>query len=272
MNGWRNWSWSGTQNFSNASPVFSGGYSISFVVTAGWGGLYLHNDMAIDISAYTMLHFAVQATRIGQKYGVALYDGNNVETKTVLLSNYGGDPPVGTFKVYDIALADLIGTGKLITGVQIQDQSGASQPAVYIDEIEFRSSGAQVIIAAPSNLTATAPSANTVNLTWTDNSTNENNFVIERSPNGSTSWTILSSTLPPNALSYSDTNVNSLATYYYRVKATNGANSSGYSNIVSVTLGSAAPLAPPSSLPIYTDAVMNGWRNWSWSSTQNFSN
>ena len=138
MNGWRNWSWSSTQNFSNASPVFSGGYSISFVVTAGWGALYLHNDMAIDISAYTMLHFAVQATRIGQKYGVALYDGNNVETKTVLLSNYGGDPPVGTFKVYDIPLADLIGTGKLITGVQIQDQSGASQPAVYIDEIEFR--------------------------------------------------------------------------------------------------------------------------------------
>src|SRR5439155_2586454 len=103
----QNWSWSSTQNFTNPSPVFSGSYSIAFVVTGVWGGLYLHNDSAVNSSAYTTLHFAVQATQTGQKYDVSLYDANNLLIKTVLLSDYGGDPPVGTFKVYNIPLSDL---------------------------------------------------------------------------------------------------------------------------------------------------------------------
>ena len=69
---------------------------------------------------------------------MALYDVNNVLIKSVPLSNYGGDPPVGSFRIYDIGLADLNGKGKLIKGVQIEDSLGTSQPALYVDEIELR--------------------------------------------------------------------------------------------------------------------------------------
>jgi len=138
INGWQNWSWGGSQNFNNSSPVFSGTHSISFVVTGAWGGLYLHNETAINTSSYTTLHFAAQATQSGQKYDVGFYDANNAQIRTVLLSNYGGDPSVGSFRVYSIPLSDLNAVEKLIKGIQFGDRSGASQPALYIDELELR--------------------------------------------------------------------------------------------------------------------------------------
>ena len=58
-------------------------------------------------------------------------------------------------------------------------------------------------VLSPSNLTATAVSSSQINLTWTDRSTNETAFVIERSTNG-----ILFSalaTVGPNVTTYSNT-------------------------------------------------------------------
>ena len=91
--------------------------------------------------------------------------------------------------------------------------------------------------AAPTNLTATKSGANKnqyVTLKWTDASTNETNFAVERSTDR-TNWTTLSSILAMNTTSYTDRNVARFTTYYYRVKATNSVGSSPYSNVASVT-------------------------------------
>ena len=91
---------------------------------------------------------------------------------------------------------------------------------------------------APSGLTALQSGTTTsqnIKLAWTDNSDNEKNFVLERSTN-QTNWTVLSSTLVPNTTSYTDTkNLSKRTKYYYRVKATNDAGSSAYSNVASAT-------------------------------------
>jgi hypothetical protein len=98
--------------------------------------------------------------------------------------------------------------------------------------------------AAPSNLSAVAISRTRIDLTWSDNSSNETGFRVERSTNGSSFTQI--ATLGANATAYSSTGLRRNRVYYYRVRAYNAAGNSGYSNTASArTLPKkAARLAP----------------------------
>jgi len=69
----------------------------------------------------------------------------------------------------------------------------------------------------PSNLDATAVSSSQINLTWSDRSTNETGFKIERKVSGG-SWTEIGYK-PSGQTSYQDTGLSSAQTYYYRVRA-----------------------------------------------------
>jgi titin len=95
--------------------------------------------------------------------------------------------------------------------------------------------------AAPTNLSAAAVSSSRIVLTWTDNSTGEAGFKVERSTDGATFAQIAA--LGANATAYSNTNLVPDTSYSYRVRAYEGANHSGYSNVASAaTLPS--PAAP----------------------------
>jgi len=100
---------------------------------------------------------------------------------------------------------------------------------------------------APGNLYATAVSSNRIDLAWSDNSTNENGFAIERSADGANFSQI--STVAANLTSYSNTGLTASTTYFYRVRAFNNAGSSGYSNLASATTAAlSAPPAAPANL------------------------
>jgi hypothetical protein len=97
--------------------------------------------------------------------------------------------------------------------------------------------------AAPTNLTATAASSSQIDLSWADNSTNEDGFKIERAPGGTTSFVEIV-TVGPNTTGYQNTGLSPSANYSYRVRAYNVGGYSGYSNTVTVsTLG--ADTQPP---------------------------
>jgi len=70
---------------------------------------------------------------------------------------------------------------------------------------------------APTGLTATAVSHTQINLAWTDNSTNETGFRIERSPDNVTFTEI--GTVGANTTAYQDTGLSAFTTYYYRVRS-----------------------------------------------------
>lgn len=74
-----------------------------------------------------------------------------------------------------------------------------------------------VTVVAPSNLIATVISTTQIDLTWTDNATNETSYRVEQSLNQVT-WTEIA-TLPPNSSSYSVTGLTPGTTYYFRVRA-----------------------------------------------------
>ncbi len=93
--------------------------------------------------------------------------------------------------------------------------------------------------AAPSGLTASAVSSSRINISWTDNSSNESGFRIERSTNNNSNYTEISGSLPAGTTSFSNTGLNPNTTYFYRVRAYNGAGNSGYSNETSATTNAA---------------------------------
>ena len=86
--------------------------------------------------------------------------------------------------------------------------------------------------AAPTQLTGDAPSRRRVRLSWSDNSTNETGFRIERSLDGTTFTEI--ATRAANTVQYNDNSVAPNTLYYYRVRAYNSAGNSEYSNVISV--------------------------------------
>jgi uncharacterized protein (TIGR02145 family) len=91
-----------------------------------------------------------------------------------------------------------------------------------------------VVPVAPTNLIATVFSANQVNLSWTDNSTNETGFKIERKT-GTGTYTIVGSTVT-DVVIFNDTGLTPSTTFIYRVYSYNAAgNSPTYSNEVTVT-------------------------------------
>ena len=95
--------------------------------------------------------------------------------------------------------------------------------------------------SAPSGLNATAPSASAVELVWSDNSSNELEFQIERRSGGG-AFSLVAS-VAPDTTGFQDNTVAAGTTYTYRLLAVNINGVSGYSNEVSVTTSAGG--APP---------------------------
>jgi FtsP/CotA-like multicopper oxidase with cupredoxin domain len=112
---------------------------------------------------------------------------------------------------------------------------------------------------APSGLSAATASSSAIDLQWTDNSADESEFQVERSPGGTNSFASIG-TVGANVTSYSDSGLTSDTTYDYRVLAANGAGNSGYSNTATattdpVTQGTSLTVA---SLVVTTDGAGQG--------------
>ena len=90
-------------------------------------------------------------------------------------------------------------------------------------------------VAAPTNLVATANSANLqAVLTWTDNATNETGYTVERAAADGVYSSI--ATLGANVVTFTNTGLTAGNTYTYRVKAIANAVSSDYSNVATAVI------------------------------------
>jgi hypothetical protein len=122
--------------------------------------------------------------------------------------------------------------------------------------------------AAPSNLNATAFSATQIDLTWTDNSSNEAGFKIERcTGSGCTNFTQIA-TVGSNIASYSDKGLSASTTYTYRVYAYNAGGDSAHSITASATT-LAVPALPAAPSNLVATAVSRSRIDLTWTDNSN---
>ncbi|MDY6989664.1 MAG: DNRLRE domain-containing protein [Thermodesulfobacteriota bacterium] len=122
------------------------------------------------------------------------------------------DLAIGTYHYRVVAHLDDDGSGNPC-------DSGPSNVATAVISSELP--------AAPSELSSDLNGFD-ITLHWTDNSDNEESFIVERKVDGN-DFSILA-TLPANVETYLDDGLTPLRTYTYRVKAQNNYGDSGYSN------------------------------------------
>ncbi|MFN7965970.1 MAG: PKD domain-containing protein [Acidobacteriota bacterium] len=101
----------------------------------------------------------------------------------------------------------------------------------------------------PSDLSAIPFSPEWINMTWTDNSNNEDGFRVERCSGNATTcsssspaWSQIAE-VGPNINYYGDTGLPPTTTYSYRVRAFNVTAQSAYSNISTATTQTYLPIA-----------------------------
>jgi PA14 domain-containing protein/fibronectin type III domain protein len=114
--------------------------------------------------------------------------------------------------------------------VRASNNAGNSAPS---NEVSVTIPGGPGGLAAPTNLTATVVSAYKITLSWSDNSSNESGFKVERKVPGNDFMVV--ATVPTGSTSYSNERLNGSTTYVYRVRAYNGGGFSEYSEEATAT-------------------------------------
>ena len=133
---------------------------------------------------------------------------------------------------------------------------GTSSNSAYSAAISATTLSSDPVPAAPSNLAATAVSETQVNLTWTDNSTNETGFEVKRATDSGFTQNV-AWIGGINGTSYSNGGLSAGTTYYFKVRAEGTAGKSAYSSSVSVTTsGSTLPDGRPISAAFFG---INAW-------------
>jgi hypothetical protein len=114
---------------------------------------------------------------------------------------------------------------------------------------------------APTFLAADAESSSQITISWTDNSNNEEGFLIERSPDG-LNWAEIGN-VGTNIYNYQNTGLSPSTTYYYRVRAYNAGGESGYSNTANAKTFSEI-MIPAGPTDLTASAISSSQINLSW--------
>lgn len=165
--------------------------------------------------------------------GVASFDGTNWSTYTTANS------PLPHNQIYSIA-ADA--SGNVWVGTA---SMGLAEILAGVNPLPP---------SVPANLAASSVNSSTINITWSDTSTDEVGFQIQRCDdtaafcNGNPGYFTTILEVGPNTTSFADTTLFPLTTYTYRVRSFNLAGYSLFSNTASATTTQMSPPPAPTNL------------------------
>jgi hypothetical protein len=176
----------------------------------------------------------------------------NVPTHLAFAGNYLYVAYSGDASVY--ALDKVTGSvaERYLPGPEVAGESGLLDIPIAVNAFQ-RSNGEYLIFAeencnakvlmyrdttvpspSPTGITAQARSTTRIVVNWTDTSTTESGFHVDRSASSQGPWTNINSTTA-NVTSYTDNTCLPNTTYFYRVRAWSGNGSSTPSNIAAAT-------------------------------------
>ena len=145
---------------------------------------------------------------------------------------------IGTVTAEVIAYADTTVVAGVTYHYRVRAFNAAGDSS-YSDLAMVSVPAAATVPFAPTGLTLTVASASRVDVAWTDRSSNESGFKIERSRNGGAFTQV--ATVAANVTTYADTQVVSGSTYSYRVRAFNTEGNSAYSNVATAKVAGRRP-------------------------------
>ena len=133
-------------------------------------------------------------------------------------------------------------------GSMVLDINGTALDAKFLrenglvaDYFTIVKGNAPLTPAAPSNLVATSASTTQINLSWTDNSSNESGFRIERCTNANCTNFAQIVEVGANVSTFANTGLTKNTTYNYRVRAFNTSGNSNFSNVASARTSNKQP-------------------------------
>lgn len=246
-----------TGSVTNLNDVTGAGSSLSLTVVKdpsnGYGAYSANGapQVVLDYpqSAASDSHYGWQS---GGSYRINGLDNSKVYSIRIFSSRmYVGDARIGIFTINGQALTidatnnttktihftNLTPTNGTLN-ISFTLGSGVAFAYINVMDIVEGSNTPVTPPAAPTNLAATATSPTQVKLMWTDASTDETNFQVER---GTGSSFNVVATLAANTTTYTDNSLAENTKYYYRVKAINNGGSSAY-----VTADATTPVSIPS--------------------------
>jgi fibronectin type 3 domain-containing protein len=200
----------------------NGGYDVTSVKAGEW---LAYTVNVAQVGTYRFDFRVANGQQTGGTFHVES-DGTNV-TGPITLPYTGGSQGWQTISKSGVSLA----AGQHVLRL-VFDANGSSGTIGNFNWFQFVNTAPAALPAAPSNLAASAVSTSQINLTWTNNATNQTGFKIDRSTDGVNFTTLATVT----ATSYSDASgLSAGTTYYYRVRATNASGDSANSNVASAT-------------------------------------
>lgn len=201
---------------------------VIYADSAGAPGALLHTSAegsySATAAAWRSADFANELLPAGTYWIGAIYDGSATTSVNIYRANTAAQAKTRT-NTYASGAPNPIGA--------VSDLNGPID--AYIEyEPDL---GLPDIPTAPSSLVATAITDERIDLIWTDNSSGagqEDNFILERKEGSGGSYSQIA-TPAQNTQTYTDTGLDPETEYFYRIKATNTAGDSGYSNEDSAT-------------------------------------
>jgi hypothetical protein len=127
--------------------------------------------------------------------------------------------------------AEIATVGANVTSYQ---NTGLAASTAYYYRVRAYNANGNSAYSNTANATTQSATAS-ITLAWDDNSTTESGFRVERSPNGTGSWTEIGTT-NANVTTYQNSGLTRGATYYYRVRAYTATEFSAYSNTLQVNV------------------------------------
>jgi rhamnogalacturonan endolyase len=198
------------------------------------------------------------APNINSLWGATPYNPRYLDNRSLTHGTWRGFNDLYTYDVP--ASAFVVGTNMLTLGV-ISGQAGLGgylSPSCAYDAVDLSvANSSQARPAAPSNLNQTVVGGSQMNLTWRNNSTNEMNFLVERTTDG-TNYSLIAA-VPVGVTNYTDSGLVNATNRAYRVRAFNSGGYSAYADQLLLTKLQAHLKFDESSGSNAADATGNGW-------------
>jgi hypothetical protein len=223
--GMHTWSASTTDLRALQTPDGKSRFAACYYSGTAEGSSFTVNLNFTDNKTHRVSLYCVDFDQKKRDQRIQIFDANHgneiLNTEQVLRSFTGGQ-----YLTWNITGSVII---KFTHIAPIDGQDNAVLSGIFFDDPNYEPPTPP---AAPTGLTATAVSSSQINLAWTDNSSGNAGFKIERSTSASSGFTLIH-TVAAGVTTYQNTGLSRNTWYYYRVCATEDGVDSAYSNTAS---------------------------------------